>query len=624
MKICKFCEYPIIRGTIKVCSNSNCKAIYHIECWNVNSRCTACMSTNADTVKPRPTNSHDENSENKEHYDKTHLNNNPHNNYKTNSVENKIKTGPRYKTNFLKSLRWQRVGLIAFIIPCTIFFIFLIINLISSIFEFGKDAKLYASGVKKLEQNKYNEATALFEDVLNLNPKYPDLEPKLVEAYKKLFSQLKDENNYNKALDILQKTNKLRPETDTKQDLIDLYLQWGEYLLTQKSYQPATEKFEYVLKIDKTDKTAKEKLKQVCISIIYDIEYEPNKEQIKRIINDKEYRNKIEKDGIKLYNTQCEILKSDLNNDGSKDIIVAGADADSAVAGVEAYQIKTGKPELLISVDTTGYYLNKMVAFDLNNDKHYEIFTDWTEKGTTKSGFTILLFSKGQEITFRNSNKISTCPLSYEDINNDGKLEIIGKKLYEGIKIDEKDFFLPYIYDWQNYEFVDVSSHYRDYYKKIYIDPLENKLTSIPEGKNYLEKVYYEEQIRKAITKLYNVIGLNYNSKTGGTTPEETIQINFDYINQHEFYKAYLLRSNYRRTQTSFDSFYNFWHDNIAITIHEITLVSKSDNKAEVQVTFEATDQINLKETRTQVYKGTYYMIKEFDLWYLDDSKVVQ
>jgi hypothetical protein len=98
-------------------------------------------------------------------------------------------------------------------------------------------------------------------------------------------------------------------------------------------------------------------------------------------------QNKITGDGIKLYSARCQIIKSDINDDGSKDLVVAGDDADSSLAGVNIYENSTGKPKLIMSVLTSGYYLNKLETIDLNGDKHPEVYSDWTEPKSTKFGF---------------------------------------------------------------------------------------------------------------------------------------------------------------------------------------------------------------------------------------------
>jgi tetratricopeptide (TPR) repeat protein len=77
---------------------------------------------------------------------------------------------------------------------------------------------------------------------------------------------------------------------EAKTSLIDIYLQWGDYLLSQRSYQPATEKFQKVLEMDPKDSGAKDKLIQTFMSILYDVEYDTTQEQLKLIISDKECR----------------------------------------------------------------------------------------------------------------------------------------------------------------------------------------------------------------------------------------------------------------------------------------------------------------------------------------------
>jgi len=600
---------------MKVCCS--CKAVYHTGCWHVNGQCDneGCLSTEAYTVKPDTKSVKNENPEKE-----LSSPDNKEITYKTNPMDTKTKIIAK---NMLKRIRWGRIGLIAITVPAVIIALILISTLAISVLGFGKDKKLYNSGIKKLEGNSYLEASLDFEEVLKINPKYPEIKPKLLETYKKLLEQYKDENKYNEAIKTYQKMTGLTGSDEAKTYLVDIYLQWGDYLLSQRSYQPATEKFQKVLELDKKDTEAKEKLIQTFMSILYDVEYDTTQEQLKLIISDKECRNKIKSDGIKLYSAQCQIIKSDINDDGFKEILVAGEDADSSGAGVDIYKIATGKPKLIKSVDTAGYYLNKFGTIDLNGDKHQEIFSDWTEPGSTKFGFTIFLFTKDKEPSYRNSNKISDCPLAFEDINNDGSIDIIAKQSLN-IQINGEYYLFPHIYKWQNFEFVEVSSQYKDIYKKLYISSLEKKLKTPPAGDDPLKKAGYEDTVRAAIEELYEIIGLQYDSKTGAKSPEETIEANFNYLNQHEFYKAYMLRSAKRRQETPFENFYNLWRDNISIRVDEITLINKDEHKAEVRAVFEATEQVNLNETKTQTYKGNYYMVKEAGLWYLDDSKVIQ
>ncbi len=599
---------------MKVCCS--CKAVYHTGCWHVNGQCNneGCLSTEAYTVKP------DTKSVKNENPEKELSSPDKETTYKTNSMDTKTKIMAK---NMFKRIRWGRIGLIAITVPAVILGLILISTLATSILGFGKDKKLYNSGIKKLEENRYLEASADFEEVLKINPKYPEIKVKLLETYKKLLEQFKDENKYNEALKTFQKMSGMIRSDEAKASLTGIYLQWGDYLLSQRSYQPGTEKFQKVLEMNPGDSEAKDKLIQTFMSILYDVEYDTTQEQLKLIISDKECRNKITGDGIKLYSAQCQIIKSDINDDGSKDIVVAGEDRDSSQAGVNIYEISAGKPKLISSVDTSGYYLNKLGTIDLNGDKHPEIYSDWTEPKSTKFGFTIFLFTKDKKPSYRNSNKISDCPLSFEDINNDGSIDIIAKQSMN-IQIDGQYYLFPHIYKWQNFEFVEVSSQYKDIYKKIYISALEKKLKTPPSGDDPLKKAGYEDSIRTAIEELYVIIGLQYDSKTGTKSPEETIEANFNYLNQHEFYKAYMLRSAKRRQETPFENFYNLWRDNISIKVDEITLINKDENKAEVRAVFEATEQVNLNETKTQTYKGNYYMVKESSLWYLDDSKVIQ
>jgi tetratricopeptide (TPR) repeat protein len=618
MKICTFCKYPILRGDMKVCCS--CKAVYHTGCWHVNGQCDneGCLSTEAYTVKPETKSVKNENPE--KELSSPDSNSNKEITYKTNPMDTKTKIIAK---NLFKRIRWGRIGIIVISVTAIILVLFLLSTLAVSLLGFGKDKKLYNSGIKKLEENKYLDASADFEEVIKINPKYPEIKPKLMETYRKLMEQFKHENKYNEAIKTYQKITGLSSSDEVRESLIDIYLQWGDYLLSQRSYQPATEKFQKVLELDKKDSEAKEKLIQTFISILYDVEYDTTQEQLKLIINDKECRNKIKSDGIKLYSAHCQIIKSDIDDDGFKDIVVAGEDTDSSPAGIDIYKIDTGKPKLIKSVDTSGYYLNKLGNIDLNADKHTEIFSDWTEPKSTKFGFTIFLFTKEKELSYRNSNKISDCPLSFEDINKDGTIEIIAKQSLN-VQIDGEYYLFPHIYKWQNCEFVEVSSQYKDIYKKIYISALEKKLNNPPSNDDPLKKAAYEDTIRMSIEELYDIIGLKYDSKSGAKSPEETIEANFDYINRHEFYKAYMLRSAKRRQETPFENFYNLWRENISIRVEEITLINKDENKAEVRAVFEATEQVNLKETKTQVYRGTYYMIKESGLWYLDDSKVIQ
>jgi len=611
MKKCIFCEYTVIKGYKQVCKK--CKAVYHGECWNILGRCInqGCLCADSYQFKLTAPFKQREAEE-----DKTPL---METEYKTRVMDTKTHIAPPSKK--IKSsikLNWKRLAIIG-VVPLVLLFLFLVLFFLINTFTGNNVEKLYHSGLKKMEEEKYQMALETFEKAYGIDPSYPDLKVKLAETYLKLVKTYKDELKYNDAIETLNKAADLVGQEKIKKELIEIYNTWGENLLKQGSFQSALEKFEKVLEIDKGNEEAKKQSIHTLVSMIYSPEFEVTEEQLKLILSDKDCRTKLEKDGIKLYSVDCKFLKVDINRDGSKDIIVAGEDKDSSLAGVDVYKVNAGKPVLLTSVDTSGYFLNKICALDVNGDKFFEVFSDWTEPGSTKLGFTVMIFYKDDKISKRDTTKISDCPVVLEDINKDGTMEITGKKLYEGVFIDDGEVFLPCIYETQNYEFVDVTGTYAEDYRKLYIKPFEDKLQNMPAIEDPLEKVKYEEKLRGIIQKLYEMADMKYSTGSGGKTPDETMKANFDYINQQEFY---MLRSSERRSASSFEDFYNLWRYNMSVKVNELTLVSQEEDKAEVTVVFEATDYVKPGETRTETYRGTYYLIKEGDLWYLQDSKV--
>lgn len=618
MRKCKFCEYELLKGPVKVCKK--CKSFYHFGCWYVLGRCLkeGCICSETynlgEREQPAITSSRiEEVSEQIEVVERA--------TYKTKIMDTKTKVASPLKKSGLKNLNWKRIAILS-TIPVFLLFFILLLYFAIKFFNSNSVESIYGNGIKEMEQEKYEEAIKLFEKAFEKAPDFPDLKQKLIEAYRKHITSCKEHYKFNDALEALKRLSELTSEKEIKADLINFYILWGDYLLTNGNYQSAIEKFDKVLELDKTNEEGKQKRIHSLVSIIYDPEYELTEDLLKSLMENPDCKKRLEKDGIKLYSVQCQILKADINQDEYKDLIVAGEDMDSSSAGIDTYKIKAGKPELISSIDTSGYFLNKIDLIDLNYDKQLEIYSNWTEPGTTKRGFTVIVFGKDKLPDYRNSQQISDTPLTFEDINNDGKLEIIGKKLDESIIVGGEGLLIASIYQWQNYEFVDITFNYSEQYKKIYIDPVEKELENLSKIEDIIERAKNEDLLRKRIEKLYTVAGLEYDTKSGGKTPEETMELNFDYINKHEFYKAYMLRSNKRKTDGSFESFYYIWKNNISVKINELTLVEQGEDKAEVLVRFEATDQVKPGETKTSNYKGNYYLVKEGDLWYLDDSKV--
>ena len=419
MKKCLFCEHTVIKGAKQVCKN--CKAVYHSECWNVISRCINkdCLCSEVYTI----------NLSSSDERHKTQEPKNPPLNteYKTRVMDTTTKIAPVIKRSKPATrFNWKRLILLG-AIPVVLFLFVLAIYLAFNLLTGNSVEKLYAGGVKKLEEEKYQLAVDTFEKAYEINPEYPDLKEKLLEAYTGLTDDFKDEYRYSEAIETLDKISGLTDKEKTKSKLIEIYGLWGENLLKQGSYQSALEKFEKVSELDETNENAHKMKVHTLVSMIYTPDYDVKEEQQELILSDKNCRDRLEKEGIKLYSVQCQILKVDLDKDGTREIIVAGEDTDSSVAGIDVYKVIAGKPKLLTSIDTSGYFLNKIFTVDINTDKSMEVFSNWTEPGTTKFGFTVMLFYK-DGISKRDSTKISDCPVAFEDINNDGTVEIIGKK----------------------------------------------------------------------------------------------------------------------------------------------------------------------------------------------------
>jgi len=618
MLVCNFCGSHITRGDKAVCTR--CKGVYHKGCWAISGSCCVkgCISSEAEIVpeikpapKPGPLAEKDKP---KKIPDNTV--------YRTNPMDTRTKVMPRPSglNGFIKRLRWERIAIVAGGL-LGLFIIIMLLNFVIGLLGFNKVEKLYLSGKEKFDQKSYSEAVKLFEEAFISDPDYPELKSNLIDAHGKLLAELKNKKKYDEAYDEFKRLSELTGDNKPGK-FIEFYSLWTDELIKDGKYQDAREKLKKIIELDKSNSAAKQKLSDVLVKMLYDAKQNTTTEQAKLILEDSNAKSKIKNDGIKLYTAKSLLLKYDVDNDKFNELIVAGEDTNSQVAGIQIYSIKDKKPKLVKSVDTTGYYINNLQLMDINKDKKFIVVSDWTEPGTTKAGFNVFLFPGDGQISCYDTRKISDSPVHIKDIDKNGGMEIIAEKLSD-IKLDNKDVFIPYIYQWKNGEILNVSNKYGNYYKEHYILPWEEKLKKIPKRQDYMEQAIYEENLNNIIIKLYSIAGLTYESKTGKASPEETIQANFDYINQHEYYKAFLLRSTKRRETMSFEGFYSDWRNNLSVRVNKLEVVSQNEKKSEVSVEFDSTDKGASGED-TKSFSGTYYLVKEGNLWYLDNSRVKQ
>lgn len=135
-------------------------------------------------------------------------------------------------------------------------------------------------------------------------------------------------------------------------------------------------------------------------------------------------------------------LVDDIDSDGKKEIIVPASDGKMHCYGLD----KAEKGNFPVSV-YNGWieeYASKPAAADLNGDGKKElVFTTWTRKDSGKTGSLYIVDAAGQVLQKRslpfslgspNSNGCLAAPL-LQDIDGDGKMEIILNTVYSGVVV---------------------------------------------------------------------------------------------------------------------------------------------------------------------------------------------
>jgi len=111
--------------------------------------------------------------------------------------------------------------------------------------------------------------------------------------------------------------------------------------------------------------------------------------------------------------------------------------------------------------------------------------------------------------------------------------------------------------------------------------------------------------------------------KPSSKDPLDIPRENYKAIGDKDFEKAYNMRSSEWKSENSYESYYENWKNNVAISLEEEEVIEKKDDSVKAKIRLYSEDQLpSSAKTEKVYYSGTVVLVKEDGQWKIDEVKV--